>query len=136
MRGTIFSYGYAHYGIEYDRLARKFGESKFPFDKLMNFAVDGIISQSVLPLRIATYFGLLAAVATAAASGTYIMARIFGLFPMPAGFTTTTVLILFSISLNAILLGVIGEYLGRIYIQLKRRPMAIVQALPHPDGCT
>jgi dolichol-phosphate mannosyltransferase len=127
LRGTIFSYGYQQKGVPYERHARLHGISKFPIRKMFGLAIDGIISQSVLPLRVASYVGLLVAVIMTVLSGGYMFARFFGGFSSVPGFTTTTVLILLSISLNAIFLGVIGEYLSRIYVQIKHRPMTIIQ---------
>lgn len=127
LRGTIFSYGYRQAGIPYERAARLHGTSKFPLRRMVGLAMDGIVSQSTLPLRVASVVGVVAALMTAFLCLIYLLAYVLGLYDAPAGFTTTTVLILFSISLNAIFLGVIGEYLARIYVQLKRRPMTIIQ---------
>lgn len=71
--------------------------------------------------------GLLIAFLTAIISGGYIVNRLFFGSDWPAGFTTTVVLILFGISLNALLLGIIGEYIGRIYQQVRSRPTTIIE---------
>jgi glycosyltransferase involved in cell wall biosynthesis len=111
----------------YDRANREKGESKFPLGKLIAFAVDGFIAHSIMPLRIATYIGLLIATVASLASAFYIMARLFWGVDWPAGFATTTVLILFGTSLNAIFLGIIGEYVGRIYNQIRIRPTTVIE---------
>jgi dolichol-phosphate mannosyltransferase len=127
LRGTIFSYGYKREGIEYDRQERVKGNSKFPLRKMVSLALDGIISQSTLPLKVASYTGFAVAVLTLVLSFYFILAKsVFG-FDYPRGFTTTLVVILFSVSLNSIFLGIIGEYIARIYIDIKKRPMSIIE---------
>src|SRR5262249_18019808 len=76
---------------------------------------------------LAAYFGLAVSVITCIASFSYIFLRIFFGVDWPAGFATTTVLLLFGISLNGIFLGIIGEYVGRIYNQVRWRPTAVVE---------
>jgi len=114
-------------GVPYDRITRARGRSKFPLRKLAWFAVDGFVAHSTIPLRIAAYAGLLITVITFLASLIYIIARLVFGTNWPAGFATTTVLILFSTSLNAIFLGIIGEYVGRIYNQVRVRPTAVIE---------
>ncbi len=127
LRGTIFGFGFKQVGVPYDRRARQFGKSKFPFMKMLGLAIDGIVSQSSVPLRLATYMGLAVAGVMLLLSAGYLGAKLVLGTEIPAGFTTTTILILFSISLNALFLGIIGEYLARIYAQVRRRPITIVQ---------
>ncbi|MHC1712838.1 MAG: glycosyltransferase family 2 protein [Solidesulfovibrio sp.] len=127
LRGTIFSLGFKQIGIPYDRRARQHGTSKFPFLKMLSLAIDGIISQSSAPLRLASYLGLAVAVVTVLLSGGYLVDKLLHGATIPAGFTTITLLILFSISLNALFLGIIGEYLARIYRQVRKQPITIIQ---------
>lgn len=127
LRGIIFSLGFSQLGIPYDRNARQFGISKFPLKKMIGLALDGIISQSDLPLRLASYTGLGIALTTVLLSGCYLLMYVFAGASLPPGFTTTVLLILFSISLNAIFLGIIGEYVARIYRQVRRQPLTIIQ---------
>lgn len=127
LRGTIFGLGFSRKGIVFDREIREFGTSKFSLSKMVLLALDGIISQSILPLRIASYVGIAVAILMFVMSGFYVVGRLFNWFVTYPGFTTTTVLILFSISLNGIFLGIIGEYLARVYVQLKNRPIVIIE---------
>jgi dolichol-phosphate mannosyltransferase len=90
-------------------------------------AVDALCAHSIVPLRLATYAGLLVAFAALLLSAGYLFSRVFATTPWPAGFATTTVLILFGISLNAIFLGIIGEYVGRIYNQVRLRPTIVIE---------
>lgn len=113
--------------VPYDRKRREAGESKFPLRKLTSLAIEGVLAHSTVPLRIASYTGLAIAVITFLLSIAYVLGRtVFGI-PMPAGFATTTVLLLLGISLNAIFLGIIGEYVGRIYNQIRVRPMTVIE---------
>jgi polyisoprenyl-phosphate glycosyltransferase len=114
-------------GVAYDRQARQAGVSKFPVGKLIALAIDGLITHSIFPLRLAAFIGLGISVLTCLASFFYIFSRLFFGINWPAGFATTTVLLLFGISLNAIFLGIIGEYVGRIYNQVRSRPTTVIE---------
>jgi glycosyltransferase involved in cell wall biosynthesis len=114
-------------GVSYERAARKTGQSKFPLVKLIGLAIDGFVAHSTVPLRMASFAGLLIAFVTALASVFYLLGRLFFGMDWPEGFATTTILILFGISLNAIFLGVIGEYVGRIYEQVRTRPTTVIE---------
>ena len=127
LRGTIAAMGFKQTGIEYDRAERLRGESKFPLRRMIGFAVDGILNHSVIPLRVATFIGLATSLITLLSIPVYLIGRLILAKDWPAGFATTTILMLLSISLNALFLGIIGEYLGRIYKQVKRRPITIVE---------
>ena len=127
VRGTIAAMGFNQVGVEYTRGARQRGQSKFSFMALLGLALDGILNHSIVPLRLSTYVGLMISVLTFLGVLVYGVGRfVFGQ-KWPPGFATTTVLILFSLSLNALFLGIIGEYLGRIYQQVKKRPLTIVE---------
>ncbi|NWG91520.1 MAG: glycosyltransferase family 2 protein [Parvularculaceae bacterium] len=127
VRGLISSMGFSQSPIEYDRKARIAGESKFPWRAMVSLAVDGILNHSLIPLRIASLTSLVVATITFVVIFIYLIGRIFFGQDWPAGFATTTVLLLMSIMLNAMFLGIMGEYLGRIFMQSKRRPIPIVE---------
>jgi dolichol-phosphate mannosyltransferase len=129
LRGTLATLGFDQKGIAYDRAGRARGESKFSLRDLFGLALDGILSHSTVPLRLATYTGLFISVVTFIAIVGYVIGRIVAGPSWPAGFATTTILILLSLSLNATFLGVIGEYVGRIYQQGRRRPVTIVETV-------
>jgi len=113
--------------VPYRRAKREAGDSKFPLRRLIGFAVDGLLAHSTVPLRFAAYVGLTLAVLTFGLSLAYILVWLFSTTSWPRGFATTTVLLLFGISINAIFLGIIGEYLGRIYNQIRLRPTTVVE---------
>lgn len=127
LRGTLATLGFDQKGVVYDRAGRQRGESKFSLRDLFGLALDGILSHSTVPLRAATYTGLAVSALTLLALIGYGVGRLFLGKEWPAGFATTTILILLSLSLNALFLGVIGEYLGRIYQQVRRRPLTIIE---------
>jgi dolichol-phosphate mannosyltransferase len=125
IRGLVFGFGFKQIGISYARDARVHGDSKFPIKKMFLLALDGVVSQSIVPLRIASFVGLLISI------GTFFLILIYGYLKITkgielAGFTTLVILILLSIGLNSIFLGVIGEYLARIYLQTKSKPITII----------
>jgi polyisoprenyl-phosphate glycosyltransferase len=127
VRGLIATMGFRQVGVPYDRRERARGTSKFSLSSLVRLAIDGILSHSIIPLRMASLFGIGTSLLTALGVAGYgILKVVFGR-EWPAGFATTTMLLLFSLSLISMFLGIIGEYLGRIYQQLKRRPLTIIQ---------
>ncbi len=132
LRGTIATMGFKQLGIPYDRAERTRGESKFSWKDMFRLAVDGILNHSTIPLRIATYTGLTVSLLTFLGVIAYLAGKLFFGKTWPAGFATTTTLILLSLSLNALFLGVIGEYLGRIYQQVKKRPITIIEREINP----
>lgn len=127
LRGTLATLGFSQRGIAYDRAGRTRGRSKFRLRDLIALALDGILAHSTVPLRLATYTGLVVSLVTFLGTIGYFIGRLFYGKDWPAGFATTTVLILLSASLNALFLGVIGEYVGRIYHQVKRRPITVIE---------
>jgi len=127
LRGEIARMGYPQIGVEYDRAERLRGKSKFSFGELCKLAFDGIISHSIAPLRFATYTGLTISFITLIVFIGYFIVHFTLGANWPRGFTTLTLLILLSIALNACFLGIIGEYLGRIYNQSIKRPLTIIE---------
>jgi dolichol-phosphate mannosyltransferase len=127
VRGLISELARNQTGVVFPRQKREFDKSKFPLPQLLRMAMSGILSYSIEPLRLATYLGIFISLVTAVMSCIYVIARLVTDRAWPSGFATTTVLILSGISLNAIFLGVIGEYIGRIYIQARKRPTVIIE---------
>jgi polyisoprenyl-phosphate glycosyltransferase len=127
LRGMIATLGFHQLGIEYDRDTRQYGQSKFSFRELVRFALDGIVGHSLVPLRLATYFSQAIFLFACLVTALYAIGRFTVGNAWPAGFTTLAVLVLVSTSVNALLLGIQGEYIGRIYRQVKRQPLSIVE---------
>jgi len=120
IRGLISAMGFAQVGFEYDRQARLAGESKFPLRRMVGLAMDGVLNHSLVPLRVASAVGLSVGFLTMFGILVYLAGRLIFGTQWPAGFATTTVLLLLGITLNAIFLGIIGEYLGRIFLRPRR----------------
>ena len=127
LRGMVPWVGYRQTGIEYERVARFAGESKFSsVRQMLPFAVDAVTSFSYFPLRIATYLGFIIAVISMLAILTVVLVRLFGPDTPLLGQATTLVAVLFLGGVQLISLGIIGEYLGRIYDEVKGRPLYLV----------
>ncbi|MEM8532611.1 MAG: glycosyltransferase family 2 protein [Chloroflexota bacterium] len=132
MRGLSVWVGFKQTGVTYKRDARKAGETKYPLRKMLRFALDGITSFSYLPLQLATYFGFIVAALSMVFLLVVIVLRSINageVAPEQAAFfgqASTLATVLFLGSVQLIFLGIIGEYLGRIYDEVKRRPLYIV----------
>jgi glycosyltransferase involved in cell wall biosynthesis len=125
MKGIFGWVGFSQTSIHYSRPSRVAGTSKWHYWKLWNFALDGMLSFSTAPLRIWTYLGVIVAL-FALSYMTYVIAKtlIFGA-DVP-GYASIIVLLLFTSGLNMIGLGIIGEYLGRVFMEVKKRPLYLV----------
>jgi len=127
IRGLIASFGFEQVGIEYNRQERRRGKSKFRFGDLVNLALDGIVNHSIALLQLATYCGFVIFLCAFGFLFVYLAGKIFFGQNWPPGFATLVTLVLFSLSLNALFLGIIGEYIGRIYQQVKSYPITIIE---------
>ncbi len=125
MRGLSAWVGFKQTGVPYRRAAREAGETKYPLRKMIRFALDGITSFSYLPLQLATYFGFIIAGLSLLSLIAVIILRLSGSQAF-FGQASTLVSVLFLGGIQLIFLGIIGEYLGRIYDEVKRRPLYIV----------
>lgn len=126
MKGLFSWVGFDPAIIDYERATRAVGDSKFAGWKLWNFAIEGLTSFSTAPLRIWTYVGL----ATAAITGVYglfIITRTLILGVDVPGYASLLLAVLFFGSLQLISVGLLGEYIGRIYLESKQRPVYVVQ---------
>jgi polyisoprenyl-phosphate glycosyltransferase len=125
MKGLFTWVGYQQKAVVYDRDPRFAGTSKFNYWRLWNFALEGITSFSTAPLRIATYVGVLTAVlAFVFALFVFGKALLFG--DLVRGYPTLMVVVLFLGGAQLMALGLIGEYLGRLYMEAKQRPLYLV----------
>lgn len=126
VRGLISWIGFKQTGVEFDRKARYKGTTKYPFRKMLKFALDGIISFSYIPLQIASYFGFFVSLI----SFIYIIWILYEKFFLNSpiiGWSSTMIAILFLGGIQLISIGIIGEYIGRIYDEVKGRPLFIVE---------
>lgn len=127
VRGMVSWVGYRQGEVKFVREERFAGETKYPFRKMLKFAIDGVLSFSQVPLKVASAFGLLSA-------GVSFLFMVYGLlqkafYPetVVPGWASTFSAILFIGGVQLICLGILGEYVGRIYEEVKRRPLYIVQ---------
>ena len=126
MKGLFSWVGFRTTTIEYTRPARTAGDSKFSKWKLWNFALDGITSFSTVPLKIWTYIGLVGALLSLAYSAFIVLRTLIHGVDVP-GYASLLVAILFFSSLQLMSVGILGEYLGRIYLETKCRPLYVIR---------
>jgi len=125
MKGLFAWVGFRAIGVPYARQKRIIGSTTLSWISLWRLAIDGITSFSTLPLRIWTYIGVLSAI-LAFAYGTFIVARTLVLGADLPGYASLMVVVLFFGGIQLISLGVIGEYLGRLFIEAKKRPIYLI----------
>jgi dolichol-phosphate mannosyltransferase len=126
VRGMVAWVGFRQEPVYYRRAARFAGETKYPLKKMLRFATDGILSFSLVPLRLAVYIGFFAA---GLALLGIVYALVLRLFTdvWITGWTLLFIGMLFLGGVQLLFLGVMGEYLGRIYGEVKRRPLYFVK---------
>lgn len=132
LRGMVPLVGFKSTSVEYSRSERIAGESKYPLKKMIALAVDGITSLSVKPLRMIMSFGLTVALISFIGVIWAIVAAICG--NTVAGWASTTCIVCFVGGVQLICMGIIGEYVGKIYMETKARPRYIISAKTWEDG--
>jgi dolichol-phosphate mannosyltransferase len=125
--------GFQQIGVPYKRAARKVGETKYPVRKMLRLAINAVTGFSYFPLQLATYIGFLSAGASAIAIPVVIAIRLAGREAL-AGQTTTLIAVLFLGGVQLISLGILGEYIGRLYDEAKGRPLYILRSAPDEQG--
>ena len=134
LRGMTVWVGYTQAAVPYERDARHAGETKFTLTKMLRFSADAILSFSDRPLQLATLLGFLISTLAFIAIPVVVVLRLLGSY-LP-GFGAITIVVLLLGGIQLIALGIIGEYVGRIYDEVKGRPLYLVRArrnLPDPD---
>lgn len=126
LRGMVTWVGYRQLGIEYEREARFAGESSYPFFKMLRFAWDGVTGFSSFPLQLATYLGFAIALLSVMMIVVVVLLRLLSQVEPLKGQATTLVMVLFLGGVQLVTLGIIGEYLGRIYNEVRNRPLYII----------
>ena len=125
VRGLVSWIGFNQTGVAYRRDRRFAGETKYPYRKMIRFAFDGITSFSTAPLKLATWTGYVAALAAILYLISVFIQKLMGI--TVEGWATIMVALLFLGSVQLICLGILGEYLGRIFNEVKRRPMYVIE---------
>jgi polyisoprenyl-phosphate glycosyltransferase len=126
VRGMVAWAGFRQEPVHYQRAARFAGETKYPLKRMLSFAADGILSFSLAPLRLAVYTGLVASVLALLGIVYALVLRLFT-DVWVAGWTLLFIAVLFLGGVQLLFLGVIGEYLGRVYGEVKRRPLYLLK---------
>jgi len=129
LRGMSAWVGYRQVGVKYDRKERFAGETKYPFKKMMQLALNAITSFSYFPLQMATYIGFIAAGISIISIPVVVILRL-SIQEALLGQATTLIAVLFLGGVQMITLGILGEYIGRIYDEVKGRPLYIVSEAP------
>jgi len=134
VRGLRAWSGFRQVGLEYERAVRAAGETKYPFRKLVKLALDGVFAFSSLPLQLAIYLGFISLAVSLAGAALIIFWKvmnfqIFGHYPSEVpGWTSLVCLILFLSGMQFLILGILGEFIRRVYAEVKQRPRWIVRA--------
>ena len=124
-KGLYAWIGFRSIGVPFEVAERAFGESKFSYRKLTRFALDGLMSFSTLPLMVWTYVGTLISIGALAMAVYFIMQTITVGADVP-GYASLIVSIMFFSGVQLMSLGILGEYVGRIFAEVKRRPLYLV----------
>ncbi|MEL7488917.1 MAG: glycosyltransferase, partial [Pseudomonadota bacterium] len=135
MKGVFAWVGFPSKAVLYDRDPREAGETKWNYWKLWNLSIEGVTSSTLAPLKISTYLGFLTAAFSFFAGAFYVSKTLlFG--DVVKGFPTLVVIILFLGGVQLCVLGVIGEYLGRIFNETKNRPLYFANAVVLSDAAS
>jgi glycosyltransferase involved in cell wall biosynthesis len=124
VRAMVSWVGFKQTAVHYERPERFAGETKYPLRKMLRFAADGITSFSIVPLRMATWLGLLSGLVAIVTSGWAVYSAVTG--ETVPGWATIMIAVALAASAQLIMTGILGEYIGRIYEEVKRRPLYIV----------
>jgi polyisoprenyl-phosphate glycosyltransferase len=127
VRGMVSWIGFSQVAVSYRRAPRVAGSTKFSLIKMMRFATDGIVSFSIVPLRLATWVGFLASGIAILGILIAVLERLVGVVGLVRGWASLVIAILFLGGVQLVCMGIIGEYVGRIYGESKRRPLYIVR---------
>jgi glycosyltransferase involved in cell wall biosynthesis len=132
MKGLFAWVGFPSIAVPYVRPARLHGQTTWNYWKLWNFAIEGIVSFSTAPLRIWTYFGVLLALAAVGYAAFILIYRLFYGIDVP-GYASLIIVLLFSTAVNLMSLGMIGEYVSRLFVETKQRPIYLLEGIYQKD---
>jgi polyisoprenyl-phosphate glycosyltransferase len=131
LRGMSSWIGFRQFGLKYARDARFAGTTKYPLRKMVNLALDGIFSFSIVPLRFVTALGMITAAMATAGIFYSLAVRILTPHWVP-GWATLIFAVLFTGGIEMLCFGIVGEYIGRIYTEIKQRPLFVVRETLEP----
>jgi dolichol-phosphate mannosyltransferase len=125
LRGLRAWVGFRQTGVEFDRRERYAGVTKYPLRRMVRFALDGIFSLSWAPLRMSIWLGLLSALLSVLLAIVLVVGKASGMYES-AGWAPMVVIMLFLGGVQLVCIGAVGEYIGRIYDEVKQRPLYII----------
>lgn len=128
LRGIIASLGFKQTSVLFDRQPRSLGETKYPLSKMVKFAIDGILSFSVVPLKLISLAGFVVAFISLLGILYAFYMKIFRPDITVSGWTLTVIAIFFMGGVQMIMLGVMGEYIGRMYTEAQGRPLYLIDS--------
>jgi polyisoprenyl-phosphate glycosyltransferase len=134
VRGMVSWLGFSQVAVPYRREARTAGVTKFSFFKMLRFALDGIFSFSIVPLRVATWTGFITSFLAILGIVLVSLEHFLGVEGLVKGWTSTMFAVLFIGGVQLICMGIIGEYIGRIYGESKHRPLYVVREILGFEG--
>jgi len=133
LRGMSAWVGFKSIGVPYKRAARFAGKTKYPFNKMVKLALEAVTSFSYVPLQLAMWVGFISAGISIIAIPVVIIGRLAG-SQFFYGQATTLIAVLFLGGVQLICIGILGEYVGRIYDEVKGRPLYITSETPSDDN--
>lgn len=133
LRGIVPLIGYSSASVSYDRAERFAGDSKYPFQRMLSLALDAVTSFSAVPLRIISVLGLLVSIGTMVVTGWAFWTTFFTDRAIP-GWASTVLPIYFLGGVQLVSIGVIGEYVGKLYLESKARPRYVIEAVASGSG--
>jgi glycosyltransferase involved in cell wall biosynthesis len=133
VRGMVAWVGFRQTKVLYDRTERFAGTTKYPLRKMVRFAIDGITSFSIVPLRVSMYVGIAMSAASLAVAAWALLAK-YVFQRTVTGWTAIVVVVTLLASVQFVMIGILGEYVGRIYEQVKRRPLYVVREIIDVDA--
>ena len=125
VRGMVAWIGYETAVVQYERGPRLAGETKYPLGRMVRFALDGIMGFSMRPLRLATWLGLIVSAGAFLLAVVLVLAKLLGHVPVQ-GWTSLAVLVLLVGGVQLVTVGALGEYVGRIYNEVRGRPLYLI----------
>ncbi len=134
VRGMVAWLGFATDSVPFVRDSRAAGETKYPLAKMLRFATDALIAFSIRPLRIATWLGILTSTSAFIAAIVLVVMRLTGAIATVQGWTSLAVLVLLLSGVQLLTVGALGEYVGRIYTEVRHRPLYLVSGLTGFSG--
>ena len=142
VRGLRAYAGFRQIGVKYKRDARLAGKPKYTFKALMKLASDGLFGFSLFPLRLSIYLGMLISLSSFTIAVFFLIHRLFGFSVLghyatdTPGLASIAIGIFFLGGITLVILGILGEYIGRIYIEVKHRPMYIINTIHERNSST